>query len=379
MKITITGPVYPYRGGIAHYTSHLAQKLVSIGHETQVISFKRQYPTWLYPGVSDKDPSAEPLSVSAEYLLDPIYPWTWLQTTKTIASFKPQIIAIQWWTTFWSPAFSMLSWMLKKKGMRVVYMIHNVLPHEEKIWDRWLAHIALSAGNGFIVHTQREKERLQKLLPNAKSQVCPIPTYDSLAQSRMSKTKARESLGLPQNKPLLLSFGIVRPYKGLNVLLEALALLVKRNVDFHLLVAGEFWDDKSNYIRQIERLSLAEYIQLEDRYLPDEEVATIFSAADVLVAPYIGGTQSAVASWGLGFGIPLIVSDKVADGISNQKKHLVTVTPSGDHHQLAKAIEELIEGKGEKQPLLQTSTKQDSSWDDLIQALISFDTMNSNP
>ena len=373
MKITLIGPVYPYRGGIAHYTSHLAKKLVANGYDTQVISFQRQYPAWLYPGVSDKDPSTEPLSVQAEYLLDPIYPWTWWQTVKKISQFEPQVIAVQWWTTFWSPAFAILCWMLRKKKKQIIYMIHNVLPHEEKIWDRWMAHLTLSLGNGFIVHTEHEKERLHKLLPGANTKVCSIPVYDSFAQPRLSKSKARKLLDIPEGTPLLLLFGIVRSYKGLSVLLDALGLLRQRDVSFYLLIAGEFWDDKRKYIQQIERLGLNNYVRIEDRYLPDEEVVQIFSAADVLVAPYVGGTQSAVASWGLGFGLPLIVSDKVAAGINDLNRDLVTVTPSGDHFLLAKAVENFI-NNAEKQPYRQTPITANDSWDNLIQGLVSFDT-----
>jgi glycosyltransferase involved in cell wall biosynthesis len=372
MKITVIGPVYPYRGGIAHYTSHLAKKLVANGFDTQIISFQRQYPTWLYPGESDQDPSKQPLTVQAKYLLDPIYPWTWVRTEKVISQFNPQLIAVQWWTTFWSPSFAFLGWLLRMKQRKIIYVIHNVLPHEEKFWDRWFAKLALSAGNGFIVHTDPENDRLHRILPRAKTKVCPIPVYDSLAQSGLTKTEARKLLKLPERTPILLSFGIIRSYKGLSVLINAIGLLRQQGVDLFLLIAGEFWDDKSKYINQINELDLNNCIRIEDRYLPDEEVARIFSAADVLIAPYTGGTQSAVASWGLGFGIPMIVTDKVAVGISDHNQHLVTVIPSGDPILLAEAIDIFLQNLHAQQKYDQKLSTQTYGWNDLIDGLISF-------
>lgn len=367
MRITLIGPVYPYRGGIAHYTAQLANQFIAAGHETQVISFRRQYPAWLYPGKSDRDPSADPVAVCADYVLDPLYPWTWWQAGRAIAGFRPQGVVMQWWTTFWAPAFSALGGQLRRRGLPVIYLIHNVLPHEERVWDRGLARLALSRGTGFLVHTEREKERVLGLLPGAKVRISPIPIYDGLAQPALDKTEARRLLNLPLERPLLLAFGIVRPYKGLSVLLDALGKLHEGGQDFLLLIAGEFWDDKRKYLRQIEQLGLASHVRIEDRYLPDEEVNRIFAAADVLVAPYTGGTQSAVASWGLSAGLPLIVSDKVAEGIHERHRHLVTITPAGDHLKLAEAIVHYL--KGQPQTELSENVREVSGWDGLLAAL----------
>ena len=372
MRVALIGPVYPYRGGIAHYTTRLARKLMETGHEVKVISFRRQYPAWLYPGESDKDPSATPLTVPAEYVLDPLYPWTWWQAVRAIDGFQPEVVALQWWTTFWAPALMGLGWMLRKKGLRPVFMIHNVLPHEQKAWDHTLARAALSQGLGFIVHTQREQERLQQILPHSTVKICPIPTYDNLATA-MPKAEARKLLDVPLEMPLLLFFGIVRAYKGLAILLESLGILRARGVNFHLLIAGEFWDDKATYLQQIERLQLGACVHIEDRYIPDEEVAQIFSAADVLVAPYVGGTQSAVASWGLGFGLPLIVSDQVARGIEATNQSGITVTPTGDYQRLADALESFIlRADVQRDAQLHPVAAEATGWQELIQSLAAW-------
>jgi glycosyltransferase involved in cell wall biosynthesis len=162
MKICIVGPVYPYRGGIAHYTSRLAQALERHGHAIQVISFRRQYPALLYPGKTDKDPSSDAIRVPAQYILDPLYPWTWWQAAKLISGAKPDMALFQWWSTFWAPAYFGVARRLSP--VPVAFLIHNVLPHESKPWDASLARLALGQGRGFIVQTARERERLQQLV-----------------------------------------------------------------------------------------------------------------------------------------------------------------------------------------------------------------------
>ena len=143
-KVALVGPVYPFRGGIAHYTSHLASHLEEAGVEVRVFSFRRQYPSWLYPGESDRDPSLEPIKSSAIYDLDPIYPWTWEKCFHQIKSFEPDLVLIPWWTTFWGLAFVRLMQLSKKADLRTAVLIHNVIPHEAKPWDRYLTRLTLS-------------------------------------------------------------------------------------------------------------------------------------------------------------------------------------------------------------------------------------------
>ena len=343
MKITLVGPVYPYRGGIAHCNTLLAHALEDHGHHTQVISFKKQYPKWLYPGRSDKDPSKRPLRVEAEFLLDPFCPWTWYQTAECIQQFHPDMVVIHWWTTFWAVPFAALSSFLKRKSILTVYLIHNVIPHEKKAWDTWLARLALLKGDAFLVQTHQEKRRLLYLIPDTSVKVSQHPVYNMFTESRIPKNQARKRLSLPENTPIILFFGIVRPYKGLKYLLEALALLRDQGVKTYLVIAGEFWEDIGTYTKQIEDLNLSNLIRIDDRYIPNEEVTVILSAADLVVAPYIGGTQSGAAEVALGFGLPLIVTDIVAQGIPEINKEKILIVPTADSTALANAIHNLIE------------------------------------
>ncbi|HEV8715497.1 MAG TPA: glycosyltransferase [Candidatus Binatia bacterium] len=329
----MVGPVYPYRGGIAHYTSSLAKAFVRSGHQLQMISYQRQYPAALYPGETDKDPSVDPARVEAQYLLDPLYPWTWRRTARAILESRPDLALIQWWTTFWAPAYAVLAHELRQ-STRVVYLIHNVLPHESRPWDRWAARLALAQGQAFIVQAPHEQKRLSQLIPNAAISYCSLPAYEHFSAQIVSKETARRQLGLPAGVPLFLFFGIVRPYKGLKYLIEALAQI---SVPFHLLVAGEFWESILKYEKRVEQLHLSAHVTFINKYIPNEEAHLMFAAADALVAPYVEGTQSAAVGASLGYGLPTIVTQKIAAGIPTDT-HGLQILPAGDAAALAHAM-----------------------------------------
>jgi glycosyltransferase involved in cell wall biosynthesis len=334
-----------------------------------VISFRRQYPAWLYPGSSDKDPSQSSVKVAAEYLLDPFYAWTWQQCARRILEKKTELVVLQWWTTYWTMPFAYLVRWCHRHHIPTVYLIHNVLPHEEKLWDKAMAKLALSPADGFIVQTPREQERLLTLLPGANSQISPHPAYNMLTNQRVDRAAARQKLGLPVEGTLLLFFGIVRPYKGLKYLIEALSLLRNEGRKPSLLVAGDFWEERSLYEKQIEAAGLSEQIRLDDRYIPDEDAAILFSAADALVAPYVGGTQSGVAGIGVGFGLPMIVTEQIASGLDENGLAFVLVVPPGDARALAQAIKELISHPHEKAA---TKSNGEVGWDRLVIAVASL-------
>jgi glycosyltransferase involved in cell wall biosynthesis len=351
MKVNLVGPVYPYRGGIAHYNATLAQALEEAGHHVRLISFQRQYPGRLYPGKSDQDPSTEPLSYPAEYLLDPLYPWTWIRTARSIRQERPDLLIFHWWTTFWAPAYTFLG-MLVRRQLKVVFLIHNVLPHETKIWDQWMARTAFRQAHAFIVQAPHERERLLTLIPGSSRVLdSPHPAYQPFSEQRISKEEARQQLGLPADRVILLFFGIIRPYKGLRYLFDALARVQQ---PVHLVVAGEFWEDVTLYQKQIADLALTEKVTLINRYIPNEVAHQLYSAADGLVAPYVGGTQSGAAGLAIGYGLAMIVTERVAAGLpagfpicktaqdASQNNGYAQVVPAADPLALAQAIETLI-------------------------------------
>jgi len=281
MNIILVGPVYPYRGGIAHFTACLARSFHGDA-ACQVASFRRLYPKWLYPGASDHDPSAKPLQAPAEYIIDSLNPLTWLQAGRWIAGRNPDGVVFQWWTTFLSAPYILLPFYLRRRGVPLVFLIHNVLPHEARFFDRWLAKAVLRQGDAFILLSERERARLRLLIPTKKPmEVYPHPPYDFFQGDRIPQKEARQRLELPAEAPVVLFFGFVRPYKGIATLIESMGILRSKGLDALLLLAGEIWGERAEYEAMIEANGLGERVILDGRYIPNEEVGVYFSAADV--------------------------------------------------------------------------------------------------
>lgn len=306
-RFAIIGPTYPYRGGIAHHTTLLAQALAE-QHEVLLMSFSQQYPRWLFPGKSDRDPSQRPLQTNAHYLLDPINPFTWPRTVRQVAAWQPEVLILPWWHPYFAPAWGILGRWLKRLPSRpkLLFVCHNILPHEQSRLSRWvlppLVRWTLACGDGFVLQSHTEWAVLQTLLPQRPSRVTPLPTYADIGES----TAPELPMPLPTEQPLLLFAGLVRPYKGVDILLEAMALVQE---PCHLLVAGEFWQGTERFAAQIARLGLADKVTLWDEYLPNELLAACLQRADVLVLPYRSATQSAIVQLAFGQNKPVITTD----------------------------------------------------------------------
>jgi glycosyltransferase involved in cell wall biosynthesis len=345
VRLVLIGPVYPYRGGIAHYTTMLFHALEERAHTVLLVSFKRQYPQWLFPGRSDRDPSNKPLKVDpTHYWIDSLNPWSWITAFRHIRAYRPDALIMQWWTTFWAPAWFVLGTLnYLFLGKPVVYICHNVLPHEARVWDPWLARLVLSRAKRHIVQSEREKERLLRLLPQAHVDVIPHPLYEMFASQCLSKEDARLQLDLPQDAQIVLFFGIVRGYKGLDDLLQALPTIRDSLGKVLVLIVGEFWDNRQPYLDTIERLGIGDSVIIVDRYVRNEEVAIYFSATDVVVAPYRRATGSGAVQLARGFRVPVIVSevcDRDATLIRGQGDRVI---PPADPEALARAVLEFFQ------------------------------------
>ncbi len=366
MKICLIGPVYPYRGGIAHYTTLLAQYLGREGHSVEVISFKSQFPKWLYPGKTDQDNSIKTLEVSAQYLLSPIDPLSWLKTVNQIEKIQPSIVLAMWWTTFWAPCYGTLAGLLKRKGLDLSLLIHNVVPHEARFYDLLLARFALNRITKHIVQTSQQDSRLRQI--NAKAEILRAthPVYSTFNNLDISREKARRELGVPEDALTVLFFGLVRPYKGLEVLLEALGKLIHNEKRLYLIIAGEFWEDEEKYRKVIMNRQMEERVKILNRYIPNEEVAIIFRASDVFAAPYVGGSQSGAVNIAVGFNLPIIMTDIISESVAPAIREHCLVVPSGDSDALAEAINSALSGD-----LTGPFSEElvDRSWQELIQTI----------
>jgi glycosyltransferase involved in cell wall biosynthesis len=370
MNLTIIGPVYPYRGGIAHFTTLLAKKLQEQGHHIQIISFRRQYPKLFYPGKSDKDYSEGRLKVKAEYTLNPFNPISWAKTISNITKFYPDKVLIQWWTPFWALAFGFLSRRLRKIGFNVQYIIHNALPHEIKKFDKRLSMFALQGSNKYIVMSENEKEVLLKMAISSHEIVyCPLPLFSVFPITDMEKPEARKVFGLPLDKTMLLFFGIIRPYKGLVNLVDALGILKAQGYrDLVLVISGEFWTDKKKYLKEIDDLILHEQVKIFDKYISDEETSILFKAVDIFVAPYKTGTQSATIKTAMYFGLPMVITNCMADELSRAIPDYCLITDDNSPEKLAEAIRLMVERLSIlERPL---NSVVDESWKKMVSTLV---------
>jgi glycosyltransferase involved in cell wall biosynthesis len=305
LKIAVVGPAYPFRGGIAHYTTLLASHL-SAQHDTRLYSFARQYPAILFPGRSQIDPSEQPLAaIEARRWLTPYWPLSWRRVTTDWSTWRPERVVIQWWVPFMAP---MTAWLLARAsrlGIRSTLICHNVLPHEEKMIDTALIKFALGRADQLLVHGQPDRARALKLLPQAQVKVAALPSYAELRAGEWTADQARAELKL--DRPTLLFFGFVRPYKGLLDLIEALPAVLAE-VDVDLLVVGEIWGEAAPYHERVRELGLADRVRFVDRYVSNEEATLYFAAADLAVLPYRDATGSAVLQLAFGLGVPVVAT-----------------------------------------------------------------------
>ena len=327
MRISIIGPAYPLRGGIAHHVYWVTQALLSRGHQIQVISFRKLYPAPFFPGTSEFDTSRLKLDSGALQILTPLNPFSWLRAVNRLKDFLPDLVLIQWWQPFFGLLVGALSRWCHKNAIRCVIECHNVFPHETTPLDRPLLRFALSRADCLIVHSNNDRRDLLNLVPGKPVSVTSLPLPREFAASTQCTRNGRT----------ILFFGKVRKYKGLEVLLKAMPIVLEK-LDCRLIVMGEFYDSIDRYQQMISELQIEDHVRVDNRYIPNEEVPNIFAEADVLVLPYVSASQSGVARIALLNGMPIISS--TAGGLSETVIENVNglLFPCGDSKALAERI-----------------------------------------
>lgn len=323
MKIVIIGPTYPFRGGISQHTSLLAKELAQ-NHDLKFISYKRQYPKFLFPGKSDKDPDSPPLfHGKIDYIIDSVNPISLFKAVFTTLKHKPDVLILPWWVTYWAPHYIFITRLVKLLNKtKIIYLCHNVIEHESSSLKKILTKLVLKAGDKLITQSEKETLKLVSFFPNKTIKTAFHPTYDSLhGTKQFTQAEARDKLGI--EGPTLLFFGFVRPYKGLDVLLDAMPMIIKQK-DINLLIVGEFWKNKEDYLQQIESLGIKKQIHMYDHYVSNEELPLYFSAADLVVQPYKSVTGSGVCQLAYGLNTPVIATklgalkEVITDGVNGR-------------------------------------------------------------
>ena len=304
--LAVVGVSFPFRGGIAHYSTLLVRSL-RLRHRVEFITFRRQYPGILFPGKTQYDQSTNPIREDNVALIDSTNPLTWIQTARQLNRLRPQLIVFNWWHPFFGMAYGSIIQLLERDlRRRVCFLCHNVRPHETHFLERILCQYAFRHVEYFIVHSEEDKRTLLQLKPAARVRRNGHPVFGQFSDEHMSsKAAARTRLGLPPDRNVLLFFGLIRPYKGLGYLIEAMPQVLK-SLDCSLLVAGEFYDEKTKYTKLIDAHQLGPHVRLEDKYISNEEVAVYFAAADVVVLPYVEASQSGIVPIAYSFNTPVI-------------------------------------------------------------------------
>ncbi len=305
MRIAYLSTFYPFRGGIAQFNALLYKELAD-KHDAIPYTFLRQYPDFLFPGqtqyVQEGDTAEK---IDSKKVLDTANPLSYVRAAKKIAPFKPDLLLTKFWMPYFAPSLGKVAKHLSKSGTKSISILDNVIPHETRPGDISLIKYFLKANDAFVVMSDTVKDDLLKLKPNAVFAHHPHPLYDHFGL-KMQKVNARKAMNIPEKSKVLLFFGFIRDYKGLDLLLQAIKQLPE---DYFLLIAGEVYGSFDKYEEMINRMDIRSRVGLNVRYIGDDEVSRFFSVADACVLPYKSATQSGIVGISYHFDLPVIATD----------------------------------------------------------------------
>jgi len=359
--VVFIGPTYPFKGGIAQYSSRFFRELKKRAN-ARMVTYTGLYPRWLFPGTSESDPSQSPDAVpEATKALSFVNPMTFRTLGRELDKTEETVI-LTWWTVAWLPHSFLLASSIRDKS-RLILWCHNVIDHDCGLIKKRLIRWALGQATQFVTHTETDARRLLQWFPAADVQTCDLPL---LSMPRSAAPQARRT----GNSSRLLFFGFVRPYKGLEDLLQALPA-VKAKRDIKLTVAGEFWGDTKREIEQlVGRLGLSESVDLLNRYVPNEELHELFTNHDLVVLPYREATGSAVANMAIEYERPLVTTDVgslpacITEGVNG------FLAEHGNIESLANAVLKALDHSFDPADLRQARESRENGWNDLLDAAL---------
>jgi glycosyltransferase involved in cell wall biosynthesis len=373
-NIIIMGPGYPLRGGLATFDHRLAKEFISKGYHCSIYSYALQYPSILFPGSTQysSDPAPEGLEIFSK--INSVNPLNWIRVGRELKKLRPDILVVRYWLPFMAPSLgTILRCVQQNKHTKIIAITDNILPHEKRLFDKALTKYFLKSCDAFITMSERVMEDLRKFEKNKPAIRVFHPLYDNFGEP-VSKETARQRLGINKDDRVILFFGFIRKYKGLDLLLSAIKILRDDRSnsgirDVKLLIAGEYYEDEKLYKDQIDRLGISDSLILHTRFISDSEVKFFLSASDLVVQPYRNATQSGVTPLAYYFEKPMIVSNVggLPSLVPHEKAGLVTAP---DPESLAKAIIRYYE-LGENYFIHHLrSEKQKYSWENLIKTII---------
>jgi glycosyltransferase involved in cell wall biosynthesis len=306
--IVLVGPAYPLRGGIANFNESLCETLMAMGEDCQIVSFYMQYPKFVFPGKTQNAEGDPPKNLTVHPWLSSTNPQSWVKAAHKIIALNPRFVAIRFWLPQMGPAQGTLARILQKHGIPVIGLVDNAIPHEPRPFDKSLSWWFFRHCDAFFTLSQSVARDLETLAPGRPSHTHPHPVYDVFGPA-VCKSEARKALGISGDKSYVLFFGFVRRYKGLDLLIEAFGDSRLKDLDVHLIIAGEFYEPKTDFTDQIERLDISDRVAIFDQYIPQESVKNYFCAANLVAQTYRTATQSGVTQIAYHFGRPMLVTD----------------------------------------------------------------------
>ncbi len=366
-KIILISPAHPLRGGIAASSERLAQALQATGHEVLIYSFSLQYPAFLFPGKSQYSDEPAPGGLTIRTRLNSVNPFNWLVVGREIAREKPDRVIVRFWLPLMGPCLGTVlrvTRFFSKKHFAITGLVDNIIPHEKRPGDKPFARYFVGACDDFVVMSKSVGEEIQSFAQKP-VRFAPHPLYDTYGDP-VPKSEARKALDIPQQVPIVLFFGFIRRYKGLDLLLEALA----QTPEIQAIVAGECYEDWAFYQQIIEKHQLGRRVYLFTDFIPTEQVRVFFSAADLVVQPYRSATQSGISQIAYHFEKPMVVTNVgglaeiVTDGVSGY-----VAEPAAEA--IAGAIRDFFEGNREE--AIKKGAKAEKnrfSWQHLVEALL---------
>jgi glycosyltransferase involved in cell wall biosynthesis len=373
--IVILGPAHPFRGGgITTFNERLATEFQNMGYKVTIYNFSLQYPSFFFPGKTQYSTEPAPAHLTILRKVNSINPFNWLKVGNELKKLKPDLIVVRYWLPLMGPALGTILRKAKKnQHTKVIAITDNVIPHERRMGDKPFTHYFLQPCDGFITMSEKVMKDLRSLEPEKPAVQAVHPLYDNFGDP-ISKEQARKELGIDNLEQVILFFGFIRKYKGLDILLEAISLLKNKRqklkvTNIKLLVAGEFYEDEKIYQQLIDDLDIRDCVILKTQFIADNDVKKYFCAADVVAQPYRNATQSGVTPLAYHFERPMIVTNVGAlpDYVPHEKVGLVAEPNPAS---LANAIEHYFAlGEAYFLPQLREEKKK-YSWPVLVKQII---------
>ena len=371
-NVIIIGPAHPLRGGgITTFNERLARQFQNEGHHTSIYSFSLQYPGFLFPGKSQFTDEPAPKDLDIHTRINSVNPFNWLSVGNEIKKIRPDIVIVRYWIPLMGPCLGTILRIIKKNNhTRIICIADNIVPHEKRFGDKPFTQYFIKPVDAFIAMSEKILADL-RLFTEKKALLVPHPLYDNFGE-KISKEAARSQLKIKNEELIILFFGFIRKYKGLDILLDAMKEIQNskvKNKNIKLLIAGEFYDDPKLYTEQIDRLGIRDNLILHTDFIPDSEVKNYLCAADVVIQPYRNATQSGVTPLAYHFEVPMIVTNVggLPAMVPNNKVGLVAEPTAAS---LAEKILEYFE-KGENSFLPHLlEEKKKFSWTKMLQSIL---------